>query len=325
MHKDRDEPMTRSPLTILLAGPRGFCAGVDRAIEIVEKALEEHGPPVYVRHEIVHNRHVVDALRAKGAVFVDEVEEVPDDVLVVFSAHGVPKRVPAEARARNLLYADATCPLVSKVHREVERHHAAGRQVILVGHQGHPEVEGTMGQVPDEAVVLVESTEDVDGLEVADAANLAFATQTTLSVADTASIVERLKERFPHIEGPKREDICYATTNRQQAVAEVAARADAVLVVGAPNSSNSQRLVEVAKQSGCPKAWLIETAAQIDWSWLDGVRTLGLTAGASAPEILVQGVVEACRERYEVEAEEVTLTTENVIFRAPPVPTRRAS
>ena len=317
--------MTKPPLSILLAGPRGFCAGVDRAIEIVEKALEEHGAPVYVRHEIVHNRHVVDALRAKGAVFVDEVAEVPDDVLVVFSAHGVPKRVPQEAKDRKLLYADATCPLVSKVHREVERHHAAGRTVILIGHAGHPEVEGTMGQVPDGGVVLVETVEDVDRLELADPSTLAFATQTTLSVADTATIVERLKERFPGIEGPRREDICYATTNRQQSVAEVARRSDLVLVVGAPNSSNSQRLVEVAKQSGCPEAWLIETAGQIDWAWFDGVATLGLTAGASAPEILVQGVVEACRERFAVTAEEVTLTREDVIFRAPPVPRRRAS
>ncbi len=325
MQEDRDGTMTKPPLSILLAGPRGFCAGVDRAIEIVEMALEEHGAPVYVRHEIVHNRHVVDALRAKGAIFVDEVAQVPDDALVIFSAHGVPKRVPAEAKARDLLYADATCPLVSKVHREVERHHAAGRIVILVGHAGHPEVEGTMGQVPDGCVRLVESEDDVDRLEVGDDAPLAFATQTTLSVADTAAIVERLKRRFPNIEGPRREDICYATTNRQGAIAEVARRSDAVLVVGAPNSSNSQRLVEVAKQSGCDRAWLIETADQIDWAWLDGVRTLGLTAGASAPEILVQGVVAACQQRFEVAAEEVTLTTEDVIFRSPPMPTRRAS
>jgi 4-hydroxy-3-methylbut-2-enyl diphosphate reductase len=317
--------MTKPPLSILLAGPRGFCAGVDRAIEIVENALEEHGPPVYVRHEIVHNKHVVNALRAKGAIFVDEVAEVPDDALVVFSAHGVPKRVPAEARARNLLYSDATCPLVSKVHREVERHHAAGRQVILVGHAGHPEVEGTMGQVEAGGVVLVETEEDVDRIEVADPERLAFATQTTLSVADTKAIVERLQARFPHIQGPRREDICYATTNRQAAVEKVAERADAVLVVGAPNSSNSMRLVEVVRRAGCPHARLIETAEQIEWAWLDGVRTLGLTAGASAPEILVQGVVEACRERFEVTAEEVQVTTEDVVFRAPPVPTRRAS
>jgi 4-hydroxy-3-methylbut-2-enyl diphosphate reductase len=317
--------MTKPPLSILLAGPRGFCAGVDRAIEIVENALEEHGPPVYVRHEIVHNKHVVNALRAKGAIFVDEVAEVPDDALVVFSAHGVPKRVPAEARARNLLYSDATCPLVSKVHREVERHHAAGRQVILVGHAGHPEVEGTMGQVEAGGVVLVETEEDVDRIEVADPERLAFATQTTLSVADTKAIVERLQARFAHIQGPRREDICYATTNRQAAVEKVAERADAVLVVGAPNSSNSMRLVEVVRRAGCPHARLIETAEQIEWAWLDGVRTLGLTAGASAPEILVQGVVEACRERFEVTAEEVQVTTEDVVFRAPPVPTRRAS
>ncbi len=317
--------MTLPPLSILLAGPRGFCAGVDRAIEIVENALQTYGPPVYVRHEIVHNKHVVDALRAKGAVFVDEVEEVPDDGLVVFSAHGVPKRVPEEARVRRLLYTDATCPLVSKVHREVEGHHAAGRTVILIGHAGHPEVEGTMGQVPEGAVLLVEDTDDVDRLVVDDPERLAFATQTTLSVADTAAIVDRLKARFPGIEGPRREDICYATTNRQRAIEEVAARADAVLVVGAPNSSNSKRLVEVAKAAGCPRAWLIETAEQIDWGWLEGVRTLGLTAGASAPELLVQGVVEACRARFAVTAEEVTVTTEDVVFRAPPVPQRRAS
>jgi len=317
--------MTKPPLSILLAGPRGFCAGVDRAIEIVENALAAHGPPVYVRHEIVHNKHVVNALEDKGAVFVDEVEEVPDDALVIFSAHGVPKRVPEEARARKLLYTDATCPLVSKVHREVERHHAAGRQVILVGHAGHPEVEGTMGQVAEGGVVLVETEADVDRIEVDDPDRLAFATQTTLSVSDTKAIVERLHARFPGIEGPRREDICYATTNRQAAVEKVAERADAVLVVGAPNSSNSMRLVEVVQRVGCPHARLIETADQIDWDWLDGVRTLGLTAGASAPEILVQGVVEACRERFEVTAEEVQVTTEDVVFRAPPVPTRRAS
>jgi len=317
--------MTKPPLSILLAGPRGFCAGVDRAIEIVENALAAHGPPVYVRHEIVHNKHVVNALEDKGAVFVDEVEEVPDDALVIFSAHGVPKRVPAEARARKLLYTDATCPLVSKVHREVERHHAAGRQVILVGHAGHPEVEGTMGQVAEGGVVLVETEADVDRIEVDDPDRLAFATQTTLSVSDTKAIVERLQARFPGIEGPRREDICYATTNRQAAVEKVAERADAVLVVGAPNSSNSMRLVEVVQRVGCPHARLIETADQIDWDWLEGVRTLGLTAGASAPEILVQGVVEACRERFEVTAEEVQVTTEDVVFRAPPVPTRRAS
>ena len=325
MQEDCDGTMTTPPLSILLAGPRGFCAGVDRAIEIVENALKEHGPPVYVRHEIVHNKHVVNALRAKGAVFVDEVAEVPDDALVVFSAHGVPKRVPEEARTRQLLYTDATCPLVSKVHREVERHHAAGRQVILVGHAGHPEVEGTMGQVPDGAVVLVETEADVERVEVADPDRLAFATQTTLSVSDTKAIVERLQARFPNIEGPRREDICYATTNRQAAVEKVAERADAVLVVGAPNSSNSMRLVEVVQRAGCPNARLIETADEIDWSWLDGVRTLGLTAGASAPEVLVQGVVEACRARFDVTAEEVQVTTEDVFFRAPPVPTRRAS
>ncbi|TVQ29669.1 MAG: 4-hydroxy-3-methylbut-2-enyl diphosphate reductase [Geminicoccaceae bacterium] len=317
--------MSKPPLTILLAGPRGFCAGVDRAIELVEKALEQHGAPVYVRHEIVHNKHVVDALRAKGAVFVEELDEVPDDALVVFSAHGVPKSVPAEAKRRRLLYADATCPLVSKVHREVERHHAAGRTVIFIGHAGHPEVEGTMGQVPEGSVVLVETEADVDRLPDADPQMLAFATQTTLSVTDTAAIVERLQERFPGIAGPRNEDICYATTNRQQAVQNIATRCEAVLVVGAPNSSNSKRLVEVVQRAGCPFARLIETADQIEWAWLDGVSTLGLTAGASAPEILVQGVVQACAERFDVTAIEVTLTKEDVVFRAPPVPLRQAS
>ena len=317
--------MTKPPLTILLAGPRGFCAGVDRAIELVEKALLQHGAPVYVRHEIVHNKHVVDALRAKGAIFVEELDEVPDDALVVFSAHGVPKSVPAEAKRRRLLFADATCPLVSKVHREVERHHAAGRTVILIGHEGHPEVEGTMGQVPEGSVVLVETEADVDRLPAADPLSLSFATQTTLSVADTAGIVARLKARFPGIYGPRNEDICYATTNRQQAVQNIANRCDAVLVVGAPNSSNSKRLVEVVQRAGCPFARLIETAEHIDWRWLDGVRTLGLTAGASAPEILVQGVIKACSERFDVTATEVTLTEENVVFRTPPVPTAPVS
>ncbi|MEO1089891.1 MAG: 4-hydroxy-3-methylbut-2-enyl diphosphate reductase [Pseudomonadota bacterium] len=317
--------MTKPPLTILLAGPRGFCAGVDRAIEIVERALVGHGAPVYVRHEIVHNRHVVDGLRAKGAVFVEELDEVPDDALVVFSAHGVPKRVPAEAKRRRLLFADATCPLVSKVHREVERHHAAGRTVLLVGHAGHPEVEGTMGQVADGGVILVETLEDAENVQVPNGTKLAYATQTTLSISDTAEIVRRLQERFPGIDGPRSEDICYATTNRQRAVEHIAERCDAALVVGATNSSNSKRLVEVVMRAGCPKAWLIENADRIDWSWLDGVRTLGLTAGASAPEVLVQEVVAACAERFEVEAQEVEVAKENVTFRVPRMPTARAS
>jgi len=307
-------------LEILLAGPRGFCAGVERAIRIVERALELNGPPVYVRHEIVHNRHVVAELEARGAIFVDELDEVPEGALVIFSAHGVPKRVPEEARRRRLVYADATCPLVSKVHREVERHVAAGRTVLLVGHAGHPEVEGTMGQVPEGSVLLVESLADADSVEVPDPSRVAYATQTTLSVADTAGIVARLQQRFPAIEGPRREDICYATTNRQQAIAAVAAEADLVWVVGAPNSSNSLRLVEVALRAGCPRARLLQDADGIDWDELAGVRRLGLTAGASAPEHLVRGVIDRLRERFEVRVREVRLVEENVAFRLPPVP-----
>jgi 4-hydroxy-3-methylbut-2-enyl diphosphate reductase len=313
------------PLTILLASPRGFCAGVERAILIVKEALRQNGPPVYVRHEIVHNRHVVDELRAMGAVFVDELDEVPEDGLVVFSAHGVPKAVPAEARRRRLLHADATCPLVSKVHREVERHHKAGRTVLLIGHAGHPEVVGTMGQVPEGSVLLVEDIAGAATVEVPDPARVAYATQTTLSVADTAAVVEVLERRFPLVEGPRSEDICYATTNRQRAVAAIAPGADLVLVVGAPNSSNSRRLVEVALQSGCPRASLIENAGDIDWRALQGVRRLGLSAGASAPEVLVDEVIAACRARFEVTVEDVRLVEENVWFRAPPVPLRRAS
>jgi 4-hydroxy-3-methylbut-2-en-1-yl diphosphate reductase len=313
------------PLTILLASPRGFCAGVDRAIAIVRQALEEHGPPVYVRHEIVHNRHVVEELRALGAVFVDELDEVPEDGLVVFSAHGVPKAVPQEARRRRLLFADATCPLVSKVHREVERHHKAGRTVLLIGHAGHPEVIGTMGQVPDGSVLLVETVEDARSIEVPDPGKLAFSTQTTLSVADTAEIVATLQERFPMLEGPRNEDICYATTNRQQAVAAIAPAADLVLIVGAPNSSNSKRLVEVALKSGCPRAELIQNESEIDWGWLEGARSLGVSAGASAPELLVEQVIAAARERFAVTIEEVRVTDENVFFRAPPIPRRQVS
>jgi len=310
-------PGVRPPLTILLASPRGFCAGVDRAIQIVERALEKFGPPVYVRHEIVHNRYVVESLEAKGAIFVEELDEVPADVPVVFSAHGVPKSVPAEAERRNLLYVDATCPLVSKVHREAERHHRNGKQVILIGHAGHPEVIGTMGQLPEGAVVLVETVADAERVEVADPANVAFATQTTLSVDDTADIVAALQRRFPEIDAPRREDICYATTNRQQAVKEIAPRCDAMLVIGAPNSSNSMRLVEVAERHGCTKARLVQRAADIDWGWLDGVARLGITAGASAPELLVDEVIEACRERFDVAVEEVAIARENVTFKLP--------
>ncbi|UEM20583.1 4-hydroxy-3-methylbut-2-enyl diphosphate reductase [Skermanella mucosa] len=312
------------PLTILLASPRGFCAGVDRAIQIVEVALEKYGAPVYVRHEIVHNRFVVEGLEAKGAVFVDELDEIPDDVPVVFSAHGVPKAVPAEAERRRMFYLDATCPLVSKVHIEAERHHEQGRQVILIGHAGHPEVVGTMGQLPEGSVVLVESVGDVPRIEVADPDNLAFVTQTTLSVDDTAAIVAALQARFPAIEKPRKEDICYATTNRQQAVKAIAPRADMVLVVGAPNSSNSMRLVEVARTHGCERAMLVQRAADIDWGALDDVRTLGVTAGASAPDVLIQEVIQGARDRFDVTIEEVTLTREDVVFKLPRVLTTAA-
>jgi 4-hydroxy-3-methylbut-2-enyl diphosphate reductase len=308
---------TRPSLTILLASPRGFCAGVDRAIQIVERALERFGAPVYVRHEIVHNRFVVESLEAKGAVFIDELDQVPDDRPVVFSAHGVPKVVPREAARRNLLYVDATCPLVSKVHREAERHHNVGRTVILIGHRGHPEVVGTMGQLPEGAVLLVEDVEQAECLEVADPDNLAFATQTTLSVDDTAQIVAVLQRRFPGMQGPKREDICYATTNRQAAVKAIAPQCDGLVVIGAPNSSNSMRLVEVARNYGCPKAILLQRASEMDWRWLDGMARLGITAGASAPELLVDELIAACRERYAVAIEEVRVTDENTVFKLP--------
>jgi len=304
-------------LTILLAAPRGFCAGVDRAIQIVETALDRYGPPVYVRHEIVHNRFVVESLEAKGAIFVDELSEVPDGVPVVFSAHGVPKSVPEAAEARGLFYLDATCPLVSKVHREAERHFNDGRQIVLIGHAGHPEVIGTMGQLPDGAVVLVETVADVATLTVADPDNLAFATQTTLSVDETADILAALQARFPAIAGPKKEDICYATTNRQAAVKAIAPKVDALLVLGAPNSSNSKRLVEVAKTHGCPAAQLVQRASDIDWAALDGIRRLGITAGASAPEILVEEVIDAARARFDVTVEELRTATENVVFKLP--------
>ncbi|WP_022728794.1 4-hydroxy-3-methylbut-2-enyl diphosphate reductase [Fodinicurvata sediminis] len=310
--------MSTSSLTLLLANPRGFCAGVERAIEIVERALAKYGPPVYVRHEIVHNRFVVDSLESKGAVFVDELTEVPDDVPVIFSAHGVPKAVPEEASERELLYIDATCPLVSKVHREAERHHRNGRQVILIGHRGHPEVIGTMGQLPEGAILLVETIEDARSITVEDPEKLAYATQTTLSVDDTAGIVEALQARFPDIEGPAREDICYATTNRQQAVKEIAGQCDALLVVGAPNSSNSQRLVEVAQRSGCPYACLIERAGDIPWDKLQDISTVGITAGASAPEALVEEVIDAFRARFErVQVELNDQSRENVHFKLP--------
>ena len=307
----------KKPLTILLASPRGFCAGVDRAIQIVERALQRYGRPVYVRHEIVHNRFVVENLEAQGAIFVDELDEVPDDRPVVFSAHGVPKSVPAEAGRRNLLYVDATCPLVSKVHREAERHSESGRTVVLIGHAGHPEVIGTMGQLRDGAVILVEDAAQAETVEVPDPENLAYATQTTLSVDDTTGIVAVLRRRFPAIQGPKMEDICYATTNRQAAVKAIAGRCDALVVIGAPNSSNSMRLVEVAANYGCAKSRLVQRAADMDWAWLGDAARLGITAGASAPELLVDELIEACRARYDVTVEEVRTTEENVVFKLP--------
>ncbi|MEE9481268.1 MAG: 4-hydroxy-3-methylbut-2-enyl diphosphate reductase [Kiloniellales bacterium] len=309
--------MQKPPLILVLASPRGFCAGVVRAIEIVEKALQKYGPPVYVRHEIVHNRFVVASLEAKGAIFVEQLADVPNGVPTIFSAHGVPKWVPAEARERELLYLDATCPLVSKVHREAERHFREGRKIILIGHAGHPEVEGTMGQLPDGAIVLIQSTEDAESLAVDTPDRLAYITQTTLSVDDTADIVATLRRRFPAIRGPKQEDICYATTNRQQAVKAIAANCDALLVVGAPNSSNSARLVEVAIKAGCRQAMLVQRGFDVDWQTLQDVSRLGVTAGASAPEILVEEVIEACRERFEVTIKEVRVTTEDVQFKLP--------
>lgn len=305
------------PLTLVLASPRGFCAGVDRAIQIVERALQKHGSPVYVRHEIVHNRFVVESLEAKGAIFVHELDEVPDDRPVVFSAHGVPKSVPNAAKARSLYYLDATCPLVSKVHREVEHHQESGRTVVLIGHAGHPEVIGTMGQVPPGSVMLVETIGDVANLSFPPDANLAYATQTTLSVDEVASIIAALKERYPAIHGPKKEDICYATTNRQLAVKTLAAQVDRMIVIGAPNSSNSVRLVEVAKKHGCPEARLYPRASKIDWAWLEGASRLGISAGASAPEVLVDELIDACRERFSVTVEEVRVVEENIHFNIP--------
>jgi len=311
--------MDKPPLTILLASPRGFCAGVERAIEIVEQALHKFGPPVYVRHEIVHNRYVVEGLEAKGAVFVEDLSEVPEGVPVIFSAHGVPKQVPAEAEARNLFYLDATCPLVSKVHREAERHERLGHQVILIGHAGHPEVIGTMGQLPEGSILLVESVADAQSVQVEDPDRLAFITQTTLSVDDTAQMIAVLQRRFPNINGPKKEDICYATTNRQQAVKAIAPESEALLVVGAPNSSNSQRLVEVARKLGCKHAMLVQRASRIDWPALQGISCLGITAGASAPEVLVEEVIAACRERFAVTIREIKVTSENVQFKLPKI------
>ena len=307
----------RPKLKILLASPRGFCAGVDRAIQIVERAIKKYGAPVYVRHEIVHNRHVVERLHAVGAIFVEELEECPDDRPVVFSAHGVPKSVPAEAQQRRMIYLDATCPLVSKVHVEAERHYAEGREIVLIGHAGHPEVVGTMGQLPEGAVTLIQTVEEARAFVPRDPSNLAFVTQTTLSLEDTAEMVDALRRRFPDIAAPHKEDICYATTNRQEAVKALAHRCDLLLVVGARNSSNSVRLVEVGLKAGARNAKLVDEADHIDWDWFEGVGTLGLTAGASAPEVLVQGVVAALSARYDIEIEEISTRQETVTFKLP--------
>lgn len=306
-----------TPLTLYLAAPRGFCAGVDRAIKIVELALQKWGAPVYVRHEIVHNKYVVDGLRAKGAIFVEELDECPVDRPVIFSAHGVPKSVPAAAEARQMIAVDATCPLVTKVHNEAARHFEAGLQMVMIGHAGHPETVGTMGQLPDGEVLLVETVEDVAALNVRDPAKLAYITQTTLSVDDTAGIVTALSTRFPDILGPHKEDICYATTNRQAAVKAIAGKIDALLVIGAPNSSNSLRLVEVGRAAGCAYAQLVQRASEIDWRALEGIRSLGVTAGASAPEELVNEVIDAFRARFAVTVELVETAQENIEFKVP--------
>ena len=309
--------MTKPQLKLLLAAPRGFCAGVDRAIKIVELALQKWGAPVYVRHEIVHNKFVVDSLRDQGAIFVQDLDQCPDDRPVIFSAHGVPKSVPNAAQARNMIFVDATCPLVSKVHIEADRHNQNGLQMIMIGHDGHPETVGTMGQLPEGEVLLVETEADVALIKVRDAGQLAYITQTTLSVDDTAEIVAALQNRFPKIIGPHKEDICYATTNRQEAVKAIAPLSDALLVVGAPNSSNSKRLVEVASRAGCSYAQLVQRATDIDWRALHGIKSVGITAGASAPDVLIQEVVDAFSEHYEVIVQTVETTQENVSFKVP--------
>ena len=311
-------PVIKAPLKILLAAPRGFCAGVDRAIQIVEQALQKFGAPVYVRHEIVHNRFVVDSLRVKGAIFVKELSEIPDTAQpVIFSAHGVPKSVPDAARLRNMFVLDATCPLVSKVHMEATRHHENGRQIILVGHRGHPEVVGTMGQLPAGAVTLIETVGDARAFTPQDPGKLAYVTQTTLSIDDTAEIVAILKNRFPGIAGPVKEDICYATTNRQNAVKAIAGKVDCLIVVGSPQSSNSLRLVEVAERAGCRNAFLLERASGLDWDKLPPLASIGLTAGASAPEVIVDEVIDAFAERYDVSVDIVTSAVEHVVFNVP--------
>jgi len=309
--------MTKPDITLYLAAPRGFCAGVDRAIKIVEVAIQKWGAPIYVRHEIVHNKYVVDSLRAKGAVFVESLEDCPDDRPVVFSAHGVPKSVPQAATRRNMIHVDATCPLVSKVHIEAARHHENGLQMVMIGHNGHPETIGTMGQLPEGEVLLVETAADVATLKVRDPENLAFITQTTLSVDDSASVIAALKQRFPAIVGPHKKDICYATTNRQEAVKAVAPKVDALLVIGSQNSSNSRRLVEVASKAGCQYAQLIPRARDIDWSALKGARAVGITAGASAPEALISEVISAFDARFTITEKVVETAIENVEFKVP--------
>ena len=311
--------MTRPALQLYLAAPRGFCAGVDRAIQIVEMALEKWGAPVYVRHEIVHNKFVVDGLRGKGAIFVDELEQCPDDRPVIFSAHGVPKAVPAAAAKRDMVYVDATCPLVSKVHIEADRHYQAGLQIVMIGHDGHPETIGTMGQLPEGEVLLVETAKDVSALTVRDPQKLAYVTQTTLSIDDTATVVSALSKRFPAIVGPHKEDICYATTNRQLAVKQIAPQVDALIVVGAPNSSNSKRLVEVSSKAGCKYAQLVQRATEIDWRSLENIRSVGVTAGASAPEVLVNEVVEVFQQRFSVTIEKIETAQENISFKVPKI------
>ena len=310
--------MSIPPLEIVLCAPRGFCAGVDRAIQIVELALEKYGAPVYVRHEIVHNKYVVDSLKAKGAVFVEELDEIPEtDAPVIFSAHGVPKAVPADASARNMFYLDATCPLVSKVHVEAQRHFAEGWEIVLIGHRGHPEVVGTMGQLPEGAISLVETVEDAEAFQPKDPEKLAFVTQTTLSVDDTRAIVDVFQRRFPGVKGPHKEDICYATTNRQEAVKRIAPHVDAMIVVGSPNSSNSMRLVEVAERAGCARSELVQRAENIDWEGFSGISRLGLTAGASAPEALVDEIIEAFAERFEVSVSTEVTAREDIAFNLP--------
>jgi 4-hydroxy-3-methylbut-2-enyl diphosphate reductase len=309
----------KPPISILLAAPRGFCAGVDRAIQIVEQAIRKWGAPVFVRHEIVHNRHVVERLEALGAVFVEELDDCPEDRPVIFSAHGVPKAVPAEARRREMIFVDATCPLVSKVHVEAQRHFDEGCEIVLIGHAGHPEVIGTMGQLPDGAIALIETTADAEAFMPRNPAKLSFATQTTLSVDDTAGIVAVLQRRFPAIAAPHKEDICYATTNRQDAVKAMAAQADLVLVIGSPKSSNSVRLVEVAKRAGARDARLVGSAAEVDWRWFEGVRSVGVTAGASAPEDLVEALIAAIAARFIARVEEIAVTREDVVFKLPRV------